>query len=141
MMALVFVVPFTGLLLFYTRILVRIRQIEGQLTIHGRASHRALHSVAVMVITVLITTMVSWLPITIYWIIKYLPMEPARPEIIPADTVNTKRPFGTSDGFRYIGETCIFLHCAIQPIIYFGTGTRLRRELSKWVLCMKTKVI
>ena len=139
MMALVFVVPFTGLLLFYTRILVRIRQIEGQLTIHGRASHRALHSVVWMVIIVLITTMVCWLPITIYWIIKYLPKSPPRPALF--QNAQIKKPFGSSDVFRYIGETCIFLHCAIQPIIYFLTGTRLRRELSKWLPCMKTKVI
>jgi len=137
MLAVVFVVPFTGLLLFYTRILVRIKQIEGQLTIHGKSRNRTMHNVTVMVMTVLVTTMVCWLPMSIYWIIKYLPVKPPRPELIP--NPNVEKPFGSSEGFRYIAESCIFFHCAIQPIIYFLSGSNLRRKLSRWIPCMKTK--
>ena len=134
MVAVVFIIPFSGLLLFYVRILVRIKHIEGQLSIHDKVHNRTLWNVAVMVITVLFTTVICWAPITTYWFIKYLPKDQRSHE------VQTHPKFGYSDEFRYIGETFIFLHCAIQPIIYFLTGSKLRREMIKWVPCIKMKV-
>ena len=31
--------------------------------------------------------------------------------------------------FRYVGETFIFIHAALQPAIYFLSGSKLRRQL------------
>ena len=139
MLAVVFLIPFTGLLLFYTRILVKIRQIMGELAYHDQPHSKTLHNVTVMIITVLFTTMICWSPMTVFWFIKYMPLVPPRHEVLPANP-NLKKPFGSSEGFRYIGETCIFLHCTLQPIIYFLTATNLRRGLGRWLPCIKIKV-
>ena len=67
-----FVIPFLGTLLFYSRILFKIRHVEKQVvSLHAKAHHRSLHNVAVMVLVVLTTTIACWAPITVYWLMLY----------------------------------------------------------------------
>ena len=141
MVTLVFLAPFSGLVLFYSRILCKIQQITKELSVSERTHHHTLKDVVVMVMTVLLTTMICWLPITIFWFFKYLPKEwtDQRPSLFQHN--NVEKPFVYSDEFKYIGETCIFLHCAIQPILYIGFSTRLKRELRSWIRWPKHKVV
>merc|ERR1719341_2844070 len=68
----VFVIPFVGTLLFYLRIICRIRQTYTELLgLAAQAHNRSLHSVAVMVAIVLTSTIICWAPITVYWVIIY----------------------------------------------------------------------
>ena len=68
----VFIIPLSGTLLFYGRILWKIRDMSRQLVgLHSRAHNRSLHNVAVMVLIVVTTTIVCWTPITVYWLMKY----------------------------------------------------------------------
>ena len=67
-----FIIPLSGTLLFYGRILWKIRDMSRQLVgLHSRAHNRSLHNVAVMVLIVVTTTIVCWTPITVYWLMKY----------------------------------------------------------------------
>jgi hypothetical protein len=68
----VFVIPFLGTLLFYCRILYKIREVDRQLLgLHAKAHNRSLQRVVVMVLTVLSTTILCWAPITTYWMMLY----------------------------------------------------------------------
>ena len=39
-------------------------------------------------------------------------------------------------GLRYTGETLIFVHAALQPAIYFLSGSKLRMELRQLLPCI-----
>merc|ERR1719266_1972861 len=131
-MFIVFVIPFVGTLLFYLRIICRIRQTYAELMgLAAQAHHRSLHSVAVMVTIVLTSTIICWAPITVYWIIIYTH------EKDPNSSINLAR--GHKHVFselRYVGETFIFIHAAIQPAIYFLSGSKLRGQLLRLFPCL-----
>ena len=73
-LAIVFVIPFCGILLFYSRIICKIREMDTKLVgLHARRHNRNLHTVAVMVVIVVSSTIICWAPITAYWIVLYSP--------------------------------------------------------------------
>ena len=119
--------PVSGLLLFYLRILWRILQIQRRVTLQTSGHHHTLRNVTLTVISLLAATLLCWTPITVYWLYKYLPRL-RRP---PSLTLHT--PFGYSDQFKYIGDCCIFLHCALLPLIQFMSGSSFRRESVRWL--------
>ena len=74
-----------------------------------------------MVILVLVTTVVCWLPLTVFWIQKY-----SKPSPYEEGTNNQFLRKENKSIFYFIAQFLVFLYSAIQPVIYFITGTKLR---------------
>ena len=69
----VFILPFSGLFIFYAGILIRIKRVAKQIGVQDTVHNKNVSNVAKMVILVIITTGACWLPMTIYY--KVLPSD------------------------------------------------------------------
>ena len=132
-LAIVFIVPFTGLVIFYTGIIIRIARVAREIGIQDAVHNHNVSNVAKMVFVVIITTLICWLPITSYWIIKYSTPTYQGPQF----AIKDGRILEPHRSLRYIGQTLIFVHSALQPLIYFLTGTKLRCEFKRMVKSMR----
>ena len=128
LISLVFIFPLTGLSLFYSCMIVNMKSFYSKMGIRDAVHQQNISNIAKMVITVLTTTIVCWLPIVIYWIEKYA----------PRSFYNDGSQFDRAENRSTLNFVChalVFLYSALQPPIYFSTGTKLRKELLRLLKC------
>ena len=122
LITLVFFFPFTVIITFYSCLLGNVKRFYRQIGIRDGQHKTNIHNIAKMVILVLVTTIICWLPLVTYWIQRY---EPASQEPY-TDNSLFMRTEARSTWFFW-GEFLVFVYSALQPCIYFLTGTKLRK--------------
>lgn len=124
LVSLVFIFPLAGLMVFYSCMIINMKSFYSKMGIRDAVHQQNISNIAKMVITVLSTTIVCWLPMVIDWIEKYAP-ETYHPD--GSQFVRTEN----KDTLNFVCHTLVFLYSALQPPIYFATGTKLRTELKR----------
>ena len=124
LVSLVFIFPLTGLTIFYSCMIINMKSFYAKMGIRDAVHQQNISNIAKMVITVLTTTIVCWLPLVIDWIEKYLPQEysPDGSQFVRTENKTTE---------NFVCHALVFLYSALQPPIYFATGTKLRTELKR----------
>ena len=124
LVSLVFIFPLAGLTVFYSCMILNMKSFYAKMGIRDAVHQQNISNIAKMVITVLTATIVCWLPLVIDWIRKYAP--------------HTNSPDGSQFGrtenkstFNFVCHALVFLYSALQPPIYFLTGTKLRTGLKR----------
>ena len=125
LVSLVFNIPLAGLIVFYSCMIINMKSFYAKMGIRDAVHQQNISNIAKMVITVLTTTIVCWLPLVIYWIKKYAPSsynsEPGE-QFLRTENRST---------MNFVCHALVFLYSALQPPIYFATGTKLRTELKR----------
>ena len=124
LVSLVFIFPLAGLTVFYSCMIINMKSFYAKMGIRDAVHQQNISNIAKMVITVLTTTIVCWLPLVIDWIEKYVPQTYA-----PDGSQFVRTENKTTENF--VCHALVFLYCALQPPIYFATGTKLRTELTR----------
>ena len=70
LLSIMFIIPFTGLLIFYSGILIKMRRLAAKIGVVDAVHRENMSNIAKMVILVILTTTFCWLPLTTYWILK-----------------------------------------------------------------------
>ena len=120
LISLVFIFPLTGLSLFYSCMIINMKSFYSKMGIRDSVHQQNISNIVKMVITVLTTTIVCWLPLVVTWIEKYA----------PRTFYNDGTQFDRTENRSTLNFVChalVFLYSALQPPIYFATGTKLRK--------------
>ena len=118
--SLVFFFPFSGVILFYSCLLLNMKRFYKKIGLMDRTHRTNVRNIAKMVILVLSTTVICWSPLAVFWLQKYIPEYKEYKE--GSGFLRTEN----KSVFFFVSECMAFVYSCVQPAIFFLTGTKLR---------------